>query len=462
MGTRMNWTRLTLPAQFLFAGATVMTAAMLLVGFWVASRIEQAVVQNSAIAAALYMESFISPLSQELAERDILSEPAIRALEEIFQGTSLGERVVSYKIWKPGNKIVFASDHALIGKTFEPADTLKAAWLGKVAASYGDLNDQEDTSEASLGLPLLEVYIPIHEVWTGEIIAVAEFYERADALALELSDAHQKSWLVVGAAFATSGLLLFGIVQAGGRTIHRQRLQLEQHLAETERISEQNALLRQKAISANRRSTAETERAMRQVGFELHDGPAQYLALAALRLDAAFPQGTTGKDPHDIRASLAKALTELRAISRGLAVPDLDNLSVPGLVQRVIDDHENQTEMSVKKDYSSEVDCDLDYTQKLCLYRFLQEALSNAARHANVDHAIVRILKTDTSLAAEVRDEGPGFDPGVALKVRSDGGQGLLGLKDRAESIGGSLGIDSAPGRGTALTLNLSLERTMS
>ncbi len=459
----MNWTRLTLPAQFLFAGATVMMAAMLLVGFWVASRIEQAVVQNSATAAALYMESFISPLSQELAERDILSEPAIRALEEIFQGTSLGERVVSYKIWKPGNKIVFASDYSLIGKTFEPADDLKAAWLGKIAASYEDLNDQEDNSEASLGVPLLEVYSPIHEVWTGEIIAVAEFYERADALALELSDAHQKSWLVVGAAFAISGVLLFGIVQAGGRTIHRQRLQLEQQLAETERVSKQNALLRQKAISANRRSTAETERAMRQVGFELHDGPAQYLALAALRLDAAFPQtGTTGKDPHDIRTSLAKALTELRAISRGLAVPDLDNLSVSGLVQRVIDDHENQTEMSVKKEYSSDVDCDLDYTQKLCLYRFLQEALSNATRHANVEHATVRIRKTDASLAAEVRDEGPGFDPGVALKVRSDGGQGLLGLKDRAESIGGSLGIDSAPGRGTALTLNLSLERTMS
>ena len=98
--------RQTLPRQFLLAGGAVMLLAMLIVGAWVALRIEQGVVQNSATSAALYMESFVSPLSQELADADGLSEPALVALKEIFAGGLLSERVVSYKIWKPGGLVV--------------------------------------------------------------------------------------------------------------------------------------------------------------------------------------------------------------------------------------------------------------------------------------------------------------------------------------------------------------------
>ncbi len=438
-----------------------MVSAMLVVGFWVASRIEQAVVQNSAVSAALFMESFISPLSQDLAEADALSEPAKRALDEIFQGTVLGERVVSYKIWKPGNLIAYASDPTVIGKRFSPSDDLITAWNGSIAASYEDLNDLEDATEASLGVPLLEVYSPIREIWTGDIIAVAEFYEHADLLDKDLSDARRKSWLVVATVFATSGLLLFGIVLAGGRTIQSQRAELENQLAETERVSKQNVFLRQKAIIANRRAIAETEKAMRQIGFELHDGPAQYLALAALRLDAAFSgDGNRPRDPQDIKASIAKALFEIRSISRGLALPDLDNLTVGEIVDRVVDDHTNRTDMNVIKDYPDGIECDLDYSQKLCIYRFLQEVLSNAARHAKTGTAEISIRKSETSLVVAVSDEGIGFEPASTVKLRKDGGMGLLGLMDRAESIGGVLNIESSPGQGAKLSLAINLEGT--
>ncbi len=458
----MIWTRLTLPAQFLFAGAIVMGTAMLVIGFWVASRIEQTVVQNSGISAALFMESFLSPLSQELAEEDTLSEPAQQALQEIFRGTALGKRVVSYRIWKPGNLVVYASNPDMVGKTFEPSDHLLTAWEGTISTSYRDLNDTENAAEAAMGIPLLEVYSPIREIWTGRVIAVAEFYERADQLASDITDARRKSWLIVATAFSASGLLLFGIVQAGGHTIRRQRAALEAQLIETQRISALNATLRGRAIFANRRATAEKEKAMRQVGFELHDGPAQYLALAALRLDSAFPPTETeSKDTRNIRLSLAKALQEIRMISRGLALPDLDKLDLAALMDRAIDDHQNQTELVVNKAYDPAIDCDLDYSQKLCLYRFLQEALSNATRHAKATQVTVQITVSDTTLAVSVRDDGVGFDPNQSRIVHGDGGQGLGGLADRAEGIGGALDIRSAPGNGTTLTLTLNLERTL-
>jgi signal transduction histidine kinase len=457
----LHWRQLTLPGQFLLAGASVMFLTMFLVGNWVSQRIEAAVVENSAASAALFMESFVSPLGQELAQTDTLSPPARQALTEIFQGTAMGERVVSYKLWLPGGLVVHSSDETLTGRTFEPSENLRSAWSGRVASSFEDLNDLEDEAEAALGIPLLEVYSPIRQVWTGEVIAVAEFYERADGLAADLRNARRTSWLVVGGAFLASGLLLFGIVQAGGRTILQQRKALVEQLAQTEQISHQNAELRRRAVSASSRATAQTERTIRRVGFELHDGPAQYLALAALRLDGVLENKDSGAaDVDQVRGSLNKALDELRIISRGLALPDLDEAGIFELVERAVNDHEKQSDMTVQLVLPKSTEPKLDYAQKLCAFRFLQETLSNAVRHSKVDFATVAVGVTDTEVSFVVADRGPGFDVSQAQKLREDGGQGLLGLTDRAESIGGSLSIQSQVGSGSRLTLTLPHEET--
>ena len=70
----------------------------------------------------------------------------------------------------------------------------------------------------------------------------------------------------------------------------------------------------------------------------------------------------------------------------------------------------------------------------------------------------VRIAIAGATLTASVADQGPGFDPAKTRGVGPDGGQGLKGLRDRAESLGGALEIDSTPGRGTRLTLMLPIE----
>jgi signal transduction histidine kinase len=450
---------MTLPAQFIAAGIVVMIAAMLTVGYWVAQRIEHVVVANSGIAAALYMDSFISPLSQELAYSDTLSIPAQQALIEVFQNSALSERVVSYKIWKEDGKVVYASDASIIGATFEPTDDLKYAWQDQISSSYEELNDLESANERALGINLLEVYSPIHEVYTGKVIAVAEFYERTDTLDSALSDARQKSWLVVGSVFALSGLILFGIVQAGGRTIRYQRQQLQEQLSQSQDMAKQNLDLRLRVVSASSRAISLTERAVRRIGSDLHDGPAQYLALAALKLDSVLDEKKP-EQGQDLRNSLHKALTEIRAISRGLALPDLDLLDLKTLILRAIQDHEQQTGKAVQYAEKPIDPIDLNYAQKLCIYRFLQEALSNAHRHAAATEVVVHCKVTPLMLTFEVRDNGVGFDKSRSIRVRSDGGQGLFGLADRAESIGGTLIVESTPGTGTCLSLILPISDT--
>jgi signal transduction histidine kinase len=447
------WRTLTLPGQFLLAGLGVMIAAAVVVGTFVASRIEQVVVHNSGIAAALYMENFISPLSQDLATSDSLSPPAAQALTEIFEGTALGDRVVSYKIWKPGGRVVQASDTALVGAVFPEEDKLRNAFAGQISASFEGLEGEESRAEAALGIPLLEVYSPVRELWTGKVIAVAEFYERAEKLRDDLADARRTSWLIVGGVFVLSGALMFGIVQAGGRTIRAQREALTRQLDESREMAAANLALRNRVVAASSRATSLMERAVRRIGSDLHDGPAQYLALAALKLDAAVPDSPRAAD---LRQSIDHALSELRAISRGLALPDLDRLDLAAILDRALADHARQSGTEVTRPDAPDVA--LDYARKLCVYRFLQEALSNAHRHAAATELRVEATTQAQTLTVAVADNGAGFDPAAEHPLRPDGGQGLLGLSDRAESLGGRLAIDSRPGAGTRLTLHLPLE----
>ena len=453
------WNRLSLPRQFILAGSVVMFVAMILVGSWVSKRIEQAAVQNFAIIAANYVESFIAPITQDLAEGDTLSPPAKQAMIEVFSTTALNERIVSYKIWKEGGLIVHASDPSLIGKVFEPSEDLQAAWTGKYAASLVNHVDAEDASEASLGISLLEVYSPIHEVFSGRIIAVAEFYERADPLVAELRSARRNSWLVVGSAFLASGLLLAGIVQAGGRTIQEQRLRLQAQLAQSEHLAEQNIALRRKAITANLRATAQLEQTIRHVGSDLHDGPAQHLSLAALRLDSAFDKNAGPNARGEIRASIDRALEEIRAISRGLALPELEQMDLASLVRAAISEREVQSGIDVNVTFSGSEPKHLSYTEKLCVYRFLQEGLSNAVRHGGVKSAEVRVEADTKIIEISIHDDGSGFVMETVPGLHATGGQGLTGLRDRAESIGGSILVSSNPRSGTTLTLTLLREQ---
>lgn len=443
----------SLLGQFALAGGLVMTVATVIVGAWVSQRIEQGVVQNSAAAAALYFEGFVAPLSSELAVDGELSEPARVALHEIFFGPALGDRVVSYKIWKENGLVLDASNEDLRGQVFLPSDDLLAAWEGRVAASFEELNDDEDASEAELGIPLLEVYSPIRETWTGEIVAVVEFYERADTLADELRDAKRTSWLIVASVFAASGLLLFSIVRAASRLIFQQRQELETQLAESQRVSSQNLVLKDRVMAAAQRSTAQADRVMQRIGQDLHDGVAQHLSLASLRFEAAKPQDEGNAST--VRQAMQTAMTELRAISRGLALPDIDQLDLGETLDRAIEDHQNAYNGDIANAVDVPMGLAAPYPIKLCAYRFVQEALANATRHAEATIIRVRASVSDGALEVRVEDDGKGFDVSSVSSVRLDGGQGLLGLRDRAETLNGSVELNSSASEGSVVKLIL-------
>ncbi len=445
---------LSLVAQFALAGGFVMVLSMILVGRLVAGRIEDSVVRNTALASAQYIDSIIAPLSQDLADADTLSPGAKRALEELFQNTTLGERVVSFKLWKPGGLVVESSDVTITGKRFDVSPSLAGALDGEVRATFEDLNDEEDKGEHALGLPLLEIYSPIREVWSGKIIGVAEFYEVATQLEQDLSAARRNSWVSVAAIFSAIGALLYLIVLGGSRTIDRQRMALTARLEDLRALSERNRRLRERVQNAAARSSAMNDQALRRLAGDLHDGPAQLLGFAALRLDKLRDANGDSEEIDVIERAVKDAIREVRTISRGISLPDIDARSACDIVQGVADAHAART--GAKVDVFCEVGegCTLSAAVKICLYRFVQEGLNNAWRHADGKGQEVRLTCDRGDLSLVVRDRGPGF-VGGEIDMESDGGMGLSGLQDRIESLGGTMVMQNRPDGGAELSMEL-------
>lgn len=443
----------SLSVQFVLAGGVVLIAGAYAVGAWVSDRIEQGVVQNSGISAALYIESLIPNQTRDEGENKPISDEARLALQRAFQEGVLRERVVTYNVFSDTGLILDSYRSNQRGVQTEPSKALLQALSGEVATQFQTLQAQADHPGATIGVPLLEVYVPIRDANTGEVLFVVEFYQRAEQLAEDLAQARSESWALVGRVFGLSGAILFVIVHAGSRLIDRQRKQLQSQLIESRRLSMKNDALRKRVSEAAQRSTAQSEKIMQRTGQDLHDGVAQHLSLASLRLEAAGLGPS--KDAEIVKSSLDNAMKELRGISRGLALPDLARLDLAACAAQAVTEHNKGFGSDVRFDDVTGGDVWANDATKLCVYRFLQETLSNAARHAHAQSISARLSLVENWIEVVVSDDGCGFVPDETAGVRDDGGQGLIGLTDRAATLGGTFLITSNTGQGTQACLRL-------
>ncbi|UIJ70612.1 sensor histidine kinase [Aurantimonas sp. HBX-1] len=437
---------MSLAWQFLLAGMLVLFLGMTIIGLWVTDRIEEAATRNAAVATALYVDSIIAPLTQELANRDSLGEGAQLALRETLGAGVLGDRLVSFKIWAPDGTIIYANEDTLVGQHFEPEEGLSAALAGRVHGEFDSLDDPESAIERRANIALLEIYSPIREPWSGRVIGVAEFYETAEGLSADIAQARVRSWLVVGVV--TAGMLgsLFLIVARGSRMIIRQRTALKDKVEELSQLLSQNRMLRLRVEQASQRAAGLNERYLRRISADLHDGPAQLLAYALLRLDM-MPERV---DLRVVQTSLDEAMQEIRDICRGLTLPELDALDLDAVLRRAVSSHVSRTGTVVSLSIDGPT-ATLSQAEKICVYRFVQETLNNATRHAAGASQVVEAITSDDGLTIAVRDDGPGFDRHAAVT-----GLGLAGLEERVVQIGGRFDLDSTLGRGTTVKMMLS------
>ena len=446
------WDSLDLAKRFAIMATAVVGLAMSVLGWWVGGRIERGVVEHAAATTALSLDSFVEPHLQDLARGKELSLFARDQLTAILKHSKPGRSVIGLTVWTTDGSLAFSAynDASLApGSESAPAIT---AWDGSVESKF---------VLTSSSLPLLKVFAPIHEPASGRIIAVVELDEDAQDLANDLKHVRYKTGGVAGLLSMAMIASLFGIVRQASQTINEQRQDLSERVETLSSLLVQNSDLQRKLVDANRRSADTNDRGLRKIGAELHDGPIQLIALALLRLEAVRQPFAGKSDCSEtveidaIESALRDALTEMRGLSSGLSLPRLEGTGIAQAIEYAVMNYERRCRTKVKLDISKDLYFNASMPILTCAYRFTQEALNNGFRHAQAQGQSVTGIMDGEKVVIEVSDEGPGFT--VDWSADSQKGLGLAGLRDRLESLGGTLDIRSGPGQGAKVIASIDL-----
>jgi signal transduction histidine kinase len=186
----------------------------------------------------------------------------------------------------------------------------------------------------------------------------------------------------------------------------------------------------------------EEERA--RIARELHDEVGQALTGLILGLE-----GLPGDRAEALKELARHTLTEVRRLALDLRPSVLDHLGLEAALRRYVREYAERT--GVEVDLSLHLTRPLPQELETVVYRVVQEALTNVARHSGSPRASVGVVEVLGEVRVFVEDEGRGFDP----EAVDPGRQGLLGMRERVELLGGRLSVESAPGQGTRVQVRL-------
>jgi signal transduction histidine kinase len=189
---------------------------------------------------------------------------------------------------------------------------------------------------------------------------------------------------------------------------------------------------------------------------ELHDSVSQ--ALYGISLGTHTAIALTRRDPQKLNdvlkyiLSLAEAaLTEMRALIFELRPDSLETEGLVWALDRQAEALQARRGVSVRKNLCDEIKSSIEVKEGL--YRIAQEAMQNAVKHGNPSEIYLELSCSEHFVELVVKDDGSGFDPNQAFP----GHLGLRSMSERATRLGGSLVIDSAPGKGTRVQVKLPL-----
>jgi signal transduction histidine kinase len=207
---------------------------------------------------------------------------------------------------------------------------------------------------------------------------------------------------------------------------------------------------RAELAASRKRIVAAWDEARRRIERDLHDGTQQRLvslglAIRAAETDVPPEQSGLRSELSRIASGLGSAAAELQEISRGIHPAILAQGGLAPALRTLARRSTIPVELEVT------TGARLPEPIEVAAYYVASEALANTAKHAHASHIEMSLERRDTGLLLEIRDDGVGgADP--------TGGSGLLGLRDRVEALGGSIRIQSQPGNGTSITVELPLE----
>ena len=198
------------------------------------------------------------------------------------------------------------------------------------------------------------------------------------------------------------------------------------------------------------------ERERTRIARELHDGLGQAMTNLLVRLGALSEKECCHREAEGLRRITSEILSDLGRISKGLHPTVLDDLGLAAGLRQLAEDVARIHQVTVDIHLGEVTWERLSSLHRITIYRITQEALHNAAKHSRARTVSILLDRRPDGLRLIVEDDGVGFD--VAAADGNGSGLGLHSLRERAGLLGGTLSIESSPGAGTAVVVDLPLE----
>jgi signal transduction histidine kinase len=443
---------LSLLRRFTLLSAVILFVGALLMGWWIDRRIYQIVTEDSIELAGVFVDSTIAPHLAELPTIDALTVIQAAHLRQLIANNVASGRYAAVNLWSPSGELIYSTQPAPVETPQSPAG-LQSALDGGVF-SYATTSVQGGTAATEQGA-FLGSYFPVRGD-DGTVLAVIDLYQNLAALERSTLLARLQTWLVVGTATALMFFLLFGIVRQGSETIETQQAAL----------SRSRRHIQQAAV----RAAALHEAAMRRLGADLHDGPAQDLGIALLRIEplreevALHVQSGGAHSLHLesvvfdlqlIHTALQSSLQEVRDLAGGLRLPELADLDLAETIRKAAADYMRKTGRSVTIEGPQRLAGDM--ALKSAAYRLVQEALNNGHQHGEPKCQDIQFRANLHMLHLVIEDDGKGFDLSRAHERGPRRQLGLAGLQERVEILGGQFEVQSHPAQGTRVIAVLPL-----
>jgi signal transduction histidine kinase len=244
--------------------------------------------------------------------------------------------------------------------------------------------------------------------------------------------------------------------------------ELVQSAHELERLYAQ-AQVREQQLGELLHQVVSAQEAERQrIARELHDATGQALTAIALGLHgteklAAHGVPISADQVREIESFATNALGELRQIIADLRPPQIDDLGLVAALRWYVQAYQQRrgipTELIVQGD-AGQLPAEHRAEYEIVIFRIVQEALTNIAKHAAANHAVVKLQLSPTEICVTIEDDGRGFDPTPFLQREGpQAGWGLLGIRERALLLGGECKLATAPGQGTLISVCAPIKR---
>ncbi|HKO54402.1 MAG TPA: ATP-binding protein [Thermoanaerobaculia bacterium] len=333
--------------------------------------------------------------------------------------------------------------------------------LDGVSRQYGFTFLPEAGWYVYVGIPTAAAMAPVRQTFLRGAVGGSAIILVVFGIAALLSRALQRPIRALGKAAESLARGGFGKVEAGPAPLEIIRLadsfnEMVERRAEAERRMQDDER-KLKALSERLLLAQEEERS--RIARELHDDLGQLLTALKMDvvglIDGVGAQAARGPIRERIVRTLDATVTAVQRLSSELRPSVLDDLGLVAAIESEAQLFEERT--GIECELSLQAESEIATPHATAIYRIVQEALTNVARHSNATRVELRLRRRTDELLLEVRDDGRGITSG---EVGDPLSLGLIGIRERADLIGATARFEGVAGRGTIVSVCIPLDRT--